>query len=71
MPEESTNTGSSFNRDAAGSNPAAAGAQPPAPERKFHGWRLLGIIMIVVLVIAVISAIVDWAIIGPLEDRAW
>lgn len=44
---------------------------PEPPERKFHGWRLLGVIFAVVVVLALISAAVDWAIIGPLEGRAW
>lgn len=42
-----------------------------APEKRFHGWRLIGIIMCVVVVIAIISAVVDWAVIGPLEGRAY
>jgi hypothetical protein len=41
------------------------------PEKRFHGWRLVGIIMGVVVVLAVVSAIVDWAVIGPLEGRAF
>ena len=41
------------------------------PEKRFHGWRLIGIIMCVVVAIAIISAIVDWAVIGPLEGRAY
>ncbi|MEM7220033.1 MAG: hypothetical protein AAF515_16830 [Pseudomonadota bacterium] len=40
-----------------------------SPQRRFHGWRLLGAIFIVVVVLAVVSAIVDWAVIGPLEGR--
>ena len=40
-------------------------------EKRFHGWRLLGYIFCVVLVLAVISAVVDWAVIGPLEGRAF
>jgi hypothetical protein len=27
---------------------------------KFHGWRLIGVIMIVIVVLAAISALVDW-----------
>ena len=38
-------------------------------ETKFHGWRLLGVIFAVVVVLAVISAVVDWVVIGPLEGR--
>ena len=40
-------------------------------ERKFHGWRLLGIIMSIVVVLAIISAVVDYLVIGPLEGRAF
>ena len=39
--------------------------------RPFRGWRLLGVIGIVVLVLAIISAIVDWVVIGPLEGRVF
>ncbi|MEM9744214.1 MAG: hypothetical protein AAF918_16135 [Pseudomonadota bacterium] len=42
----------------------------PQPEKRFHGWRLIGIILIVMVVLAVISAVVDWMVIGPLEGRA-
>ncbi len=48
---------------------------PPSPDlpaeddKKFRGWRLLGVIFIVVVVLAVISAVVDWVVIGPLEGR--
>ena len=47
--------------------------QPPAPdeEEKFHIWRLLGIILLVCVSLAAASIIVDWAIIGPLEGRAY
>ena len=40
-------------------------------ESVFHGWRLIGFIMCVVVMIAIISAVVDWAVIGPLEGRAY
>jgi hypothetical protein len=40
-------------------------------ERQFHGWRLLGVIMIVIVVLAAVSFVVDWAVIGPLEGRAF
>ena len=40
------------------------------PEKRFHGWRLVGFILLVMVVLAVVSAIVDWAVIGPLEGRA-
>ena len=36
---------------------------------KFHGWRLLGVIGCVILALAVISAVVDILVIGPLEGR--
>ena len=41
------------------------------PETRFHGWRLLGFIMSVVVVLALISLLVDWMVIGPLEGRAF
>ena len=40
-------------------------------EKKFHGWRLLAVIMGVVLVLALISFLVDWIVIGPLEGRVF
>jgi len=40
-------------------------------EKQFRGWRLLGAIVCVIFVLAVISAIIDWAVIGPLEGRAF
>ena len=42
----------------------------PEPDIKhFHGWRLLGVIFCVVVIIAAVSAFVDWLVIGPLEGR--
>lgn len=41
----------------------------PADSKRFHGWRLLGVIMLVVVALAVISAVIDWLVIGPLEGR--
>ena len=38
-------------------------------DKRFRGWRLIGFIMIVVVVLASISFVVDWAVIGPLEGR--
>jgi hypothetical protein len=38
-------------------------------EVKFHGWRLLGIIFLVVAVIAGVSAIIDLVVIGPIDGR--
>jgi len=43
--------------------------EPESDIKRFHGWRLLGVILCVVIVIAVISALVDWLVIGPLEGR--
>ena len=40
-------------------------------EKKFRGWRLVGFILCVVVVLAVVSAVVDWAVIGPLEGRVF
>ena len=46
----------------------------PAPSKddtevKFHGWRLLGVIFLVVVVIAGVSALIDLLVIGPLDGR--
>jgi len=35
---------------------------PPVNEQEFHGWRLLGVIMGVIAVLALISAAVDWLV---------
>ena len=43
----------------------------PDPNRPFRGWRLLGVIFLVVVALAVVSAVVDWLVIGPLEGRAY
>ncbi len=40
-------------------------------EKRFRGWRLIGFIFGVVLVLAIISFLVDWAVIGPLEGRVF
>ena len=48
--------------------------QPHSPNDdsvRFHGWRLLGVIFVVCVVLALISAVVDWAVIGPLEGRVF
>jgi hypothetical protein len=31
-------------------------------EKQFHGWRLIGVIMAVIGVLALISAAVDWLV---------
>ena len=51
--------------------PAAAESGETAPEKRFHGWRLVGFILLVVVVLAAVSAVVDWMVIGPLEGRAF
>ncbi len=42
---------------------------PDQEKGSFHGWRLLGVIFLVVVVLALISAAVDIMVIGPLEGR--
>jgi len=42
---------------------------PTEDDRKFHGWRLLGVLAIVVVALAVVSMIVDWVVLGSLFDR--
>ncbi len=34
----------------------------PDPEKQFHGWRLIAVIMVVIGVLAIISAAVDWLV---------
>lgn len=36
-------------------------------EPRFHGWRLLAVVLLVVAVIAGISALVDWIVLGRIE----
>lgn len=38
---------------------------------QFHGWRLLAIIGATIAVLAIISFLVDWAAIAPLEGRVF
>ncbi len=40
-----------------------------ATNHRFRGWRLLGVVGLVVVLLAVASAVVDWLVIGPLEGR--
>jgi len=40
-------------------------------EKRFRGWRLIGVIISVVVVLALVAALVDWAVIGPLEGRVF
>ena len=42
-----------------------------ANDKSFRGWRLLGVIMCVVVVLAIVSFVVDWMVIGPLEGRVF
>ncbi|XOV81461.1 MAG: hypothetical protein ACFHXK_11300 [bacterium] len=51
------------------SHPEETEHSPHDEDVKFRGWRLLGFIMSIVVVIAVISAIVDYVVIGPLDGR--
>jgi hypothetical protein len=37
--------------------------------KRFHGWRLLGALMLVIGALAAVSFVVDWAVIGPLQGR--
>jgi hypothetical protein len=39
--------------------------------KRFQGWRLIGVILIVVAVLAGVSFVVDWMVIGPLEGRVF
>lgn len=43
--------------------------QSELSERTFRGGRLLAIIMSVVVALAVVSALVDWLVLGPLLER--
>ncbi|MBT7334088.1 MAG: hypothetical protein HN856_06910 [Gammaproteobacteria bacterium] len=36
---------------------------------KFRGWRLLGYLMSVIVVLAIIAGLVDILVIGPLDGR--
>ena len=37
---------------------------PMEKEKQFHGWRLLAVIMSVIVVLALISAAVDWMVLS-------
>lgn len=37
--------------------------QDPSSEKQFRGWRLIGFLFLVIVVIAIVSAIVDIAVI--------
>ena len=39
--------------------------------KQFRGWRLIGVIMCVIVVLALVSMAVDWMVIGPLEGQAF
>jgi hypothetical protein len=45
--------------------------QSSPDEKRFRGWRLLGILIGVVVLLAVIAFVVDWVVIGPLEGRVF
>jgi len=55
--------------DSNNSHPEPQPDSPNPEEKQFHGWRLIGVILLVVIGLAVISAVVDWLVIGPLEGR--
>jgi len=65
--------------DRNGSDGESTGAQADSPrfetdefaEKRFRGWHLIGWIIVVVVVLALVSAAVDWIVIGPLEGRAF
>jgi hypothetical protein len=40
-----------------------------AEEKTFRGWRLLGYLAIVVFSLAMVAAVVDWMVLGPLLGR--
>lgn len=40
-------------------------------EKRFQGWRLLTVVMGVVVLLALVAFLVDWAVIGPLEGRVF
>ena len=41
------------------------------PEKTFRGWRLLGVLAGIVVLLALVAAAVDWIVIGPLEGRVF
>lgn len=43
----------------------------PAGEKRFHVWRLLGVIGVVVAILGLMSFMVDWLVIGPLRGRLY
>lgn len=61
------------------SDPQSSADAPPQPryetdehaDKRFRGWRLIGVILAVVVVLALISFVVDWVVIGPLEGRVF
>lgn len=57
--------------DSDNSHPEPQPDSPNGEEKRFHGWRLIGVILLVVLVLAIVSAVVDWLVIGPLEGRVF
>ena len=38
-------------------------------QKRFHGWRLLGVLALVIVSLAAVSFVVDWVVIGPLDGR--
>ena len=42
---------------------------PMQSEKRFHGWRLVGVLALVIVSLAAVSFVVDWVVIGPLDGR--
>ncbi|MEZ5596613.1 MAG: hypothetical protein R3E84_09510 [Pseudomonadales bacterium] len=38
-------------------------------EKRFRGWRLLGVCAMVIVALAVVALLVDWLVLGPLAGR--
>ena len=51
--------GSRAVKESGASNMANTG---PEPDKQFHGWRLIAVIMGVIGALAIVSAIVDWMV---------
>lgn len=47
----------------------AYSAASTAAEKTFRGWRLLGYLGIVVVTLAIVAAVVDRMVLGPLLGR--
>ena len=65
-PEVPLNPSSTDPSEPDGSRPAE-----PSEEKQFQGWRLLRFLGVVVLSLAIVSAVVDWLVLGSLLERAF